>query len=63
MFNSLIEVEVIFIRKVYCAWSHREIQRKGRGGGLELGSRLSWRDVSVMGSSQPKSQEVVQKKS
>ena len=85
MFNSLIEVEVIFIRKVYCAWSHCEIQRKGRGGGggggeggggvggggggravgvgLELGSRLSWRDDSVMGSSQPKSQEVVQKNS
>ena len=62
MFNSLIEVEVIFLRKVYCAWSHCEIQRKGRGG-LELGSRLSWRDVSVMGSSQPKSQEVMQKKS
>ena len=35
----------------------------GGGGGLELGSRLSWRDDSVMGSSQPKSQEVVQKKS
>ena len=33
MFNSLIEVEVIFIRKVYCAWSHCEIQRKGGGGG------------------------------
>lgn len=64
MFNSLIEVEVIFIRKVYCPWSHCEIQRKGRGGGgLELGSRLSWRDDSVMGSSQPKSQEVVQKNS
>ena len=38
MFNSLIEVEVIFIRKVYCAWSHCEIQRKGRGGwNWELG--------------------------
>ena len=45
MFNSLIEVEVIFIRKVYCAWSHCEIQRKGKGGG---GGGWNW-EVGLVG--------------
>ena len=39
------------------------VKFRGRGGGLELGNRLIWRGDSVMGSSQLKSQEVVQKKS